>query len=104
MSKNKKRRPGTTPEAVESEMIALAMDVAREQMESRTVSSQVLTHFIKAGTIRSSLEKKKLELELELVKAKTESIKSSRNVEELMKEALKAMRTYSGSDDGDDDE
>jgi hypothetical protein len=94
----KKRRPGTTPEAVESEMIALAMDVAREQMENRSVSSQVLTHFIKAGAIKNTLEQRKLELELELVKAKTDSIKSSKNVEDLMKEALKAMRTYSGRD------
>ena len=98
MSKSKKkRRPGTTPEAVESEMIALAMDVAREQMENRTVSSQVLTHFVKAGAMKNSLERKKLELELELVKAKTESIKSQKNVEELMKQALDAMKTYSGS-------
>jgi len=98
IKKKHKHKPGTTPEAVESEMVALAMDVARSQMESGTVSSQVLTHFLKAGAIKNSLEQKKLELELELVKAKTESIKSSKNVEELMKEALRAMKTYSGSD------
>jgi len=93
-----KQRPGTTPEAIENEMITLAMDMAREQIKNRTASSQVLTHFLKAGTVKDILERERIELELELIKAKTETMKSSKKVEELMTEALRAMKTYTGSD------
>lgn len=93
-----KQRPGTTPEAIENEMITLAMDMAREQIKNRTASSQVLTHFLKAGTVKDILERERIELELELIKAKTETMKSSKKVEELMTEALRAMKTYTGGD------
>lgn len=94
-----KRRPGTTLEAVENEMISLAIDEARKRIEKGTASSQLLTTFIREGTVRAQLEKKRLEKEVELVHAKTEGLQSAKRLEELMGVALEAMRTYKGVDD-----
>ena len=47
------------------------------------------------------MEKEKLERENELLRAKTENLESAKRVEELYKNALNAMRRYSGMDDTD---
>lgn len=94
-----KRRPGKTIDAVENEMISLAMDETRRRIKDGSASSQLLVHFVKEGTVRAQLEKERLTHEVELVKARTEGLKSAARVEDLMTKALKAMKTYSGHDD-----
>lgn len=94
---SRKIRPALTPDARENQMIALAVDLAEQQLRDGTASSQVITHFLKLGTSKERLEKEKLEKENELLKAKTESIKSQKDVQELYTNAINAMRTYSGS-------
>lgn len=89
--------PAHSPEARENQMIALAMDVASKRMREGTASSQVVTHFLKLGSMREELEKEKLQQENELLRAKTESLQSSKRVEELYKQALSAMSAYSGT-------
>lgn len=98
----KRGRPALSPEARENQMIALAVDLAEQQLREGTASSQVITHFLKLGTTKAELEKEKLQLENELTKAKTESVKSMKRSEELMVEALKAFRNYSGNGDPDE--
>lgn len=98
----KKRPPATTPEARENQMIALAVDMAEEQILNRTASSQVLTHFLKLGSTTSRLEKENLQQDVDLKKAKTEAIRSQKRVEELYKDALRSMRVYSGNQRSDD--
>lgn len=96
-SKTKKSgRPALTPEGRESQMVALAVNLAEEQLRNGTASSQVITHFLKLGTEKEKLEREKLRQENELLKAKTESVKSAKRVEELYENALKAMRSYQG--------
>lgn len=95
--KKKGLSPGRTLESVESQMVSLATDVARKQMEDGTASAQVITHYLKLGTTLARLETEKLVRENELLKAKTEAIKSQANVDILYKEALQAMRAYSGN-------
>ncbi|MCD8155141.1 MAG: hypothetical protein LUF78_10765 [Clostridiales bacterium] len=97
-------RPALSPEARENQMIALATDLAEKQLREGTASSQVITHYLKLGTTREQLEKAKLEKEVAMVQAKTESLQSSKNMEELMREAISAFRTYSGHDEDNDDE
>jgi len=97
-----KRRPGTTIESVEDEMIALAMDEARKRLINGTASSQLITTIIKEGSVKAQLEKQKLELDLELTKAKTANMASGMAVEELMNDALKAFKEYSGNGDDED--
>lgn len=91
------RRPATTPEGRENQMIALAVDLAEKQMIKGTASSQVITHYLKLGSTKEKIEKDILEKQKELITAKTEAIKSANRVEELYTNALNAMRSYSAS-------
>ena len=98
----RKSPPAKTPEARENQMIALAVDLAERQLQAGTASSQVITHFLKLGSTKDRLEKEIMTEQKKLVKAKTESIQSAKQVEQLYKEALDAMRSYTGSMRGED--
>lgn len=89
-------RPASTPDARETQMIELADRLAERQLREGTASAQVITHYLKLGSSRERLEQEKLALETELVKAKTEAIANQQKTEELYREALAAMRSYSG--------
>lgn len=92
------RRPATTPEARELELSAAAYDLAEEQIRSGTASSQVITHFLKAGSMRERLEQERMAHEIELMEVKKEQLEGQKRVEELYGNALEAMRVYSGHD------
>lgn len=91
-----RRRPGTTPEARENQLVSLAVDRAEQQIRDGTASAQVITHFLKLGSTRELLEQERLRHENELLEAKREAIASQARVEELYRTALDAMRTYAG--------
>ena len=80
-------------------MIALAMDMAEQQMIDGTATSQVITHFLKLGTVQAQLETKKLEYENNLLKAKEQALKASASSEEMYSAAIAAMKKYSGAGD-----
>lgn len=90
-------RPALTVEARENQLISLAVDLAEQQLRDGTASSQVITHYLKLGSTKERLEKERLIQENELLKAKTENLKTAKHVEELYAEAINAMRRYSGS-------
>ena len=92
----RRRRPATTPEARENELIGYASDLAEEQILAGTASSQVITHFLKLGSTREHLEQQRIRHENELMQVKQEQIASQARVEELYMQALSAMRSYSG--------
>lgn len=96
-SPKRKSKPARTQQAREKQLTALAMDVAEKQMRSGKVSSQVLTHFLKLGTVQAELELEKTKHENELLRAKTENIKAQENSEKKYAEVIAAMRKYSGS-------
>ena len=96
-----KSRPGLTPESRENQLISLAIDLAETQLRAGSASSQVISHFLKLGSTNNMLEKKTLMKNLELITAKTDAIKSGKAVEELYKNALSAMRSYSGNNGSD---
>lgn len=102
--KPRRRPPATTPEARENQLIAMAVDLAEKQILNGTASSQVLSHFLRLGSIKDRLEKEILQEKKELLQAKTESIKSGKKVEELYKNALNAMRSYSGQGELEEDD
>lgn len=91
-----RRRPGTTPEARENQLISLAFDLAEKQIEDGTASAQVVSHFLKLGSSREKLEQERLARENELLGAKAEALASQKRIEELYSEALNAMRRYGG--------
>lgn len=98
----KKIRPALTPEARENQMISLAVDLAEKQLQEGTASSQVITHYLKLGSMRERLEREKLAEENKLLRARTKAIEEGADMKELYENAIKAMQRYSGH--GDDDE
>lgn len=95
VNEERKFRPATTPEARENQLISLAVDLAEKQLREGTASSQVITHYLKLGSSRAELEKEKLRKENALLEAKTESLESTKRIEELYLGALEAMKNYS---------
>jgi len=91
-------RPAITPEGRESQLVSLAMDLAEKQMTEGTASAQVITHYLKLGTVREQMEQERLLRENELLRAKVDTLASAKRVEELYEEALLAMRKYSGQE------
>lgn len=91
-----RRRPATTLDARENQMIALAVDLAEKQLRDGTASAQVINHYLKLGTSRERLEQEKLTRENELLQTRSEAIASAKKVEELYATALDAMRSYAG--------
>jgi hypothetical protein len=89
--------PALTPEARENQLIARAVDLAEQQLIDGTASSQVITHFLKLGSVKAQVELEKLKSENELLKAKTESLQSMKNIESLYANAMSAMRSYGAS-------
>lgn len=94
--KRPRRRPATTPEGRENQLVDLAYDRAEQQLREGTISSQALVHFLKMGSSREVLEKAKLEHENELLRVKAEAIANQKDIERLMFDALNAMRQYKG--------
>lgn len=104
VKRSRRRHPATTPEARENQLISLAVDLAEQQLLDGSASAQVITHYLKLGSSRASLEREKLERENELLRAKAESLQSQKRMEEIVEDAIKAMRTYSGLEDEDYDD
>ena len=98
----RKMRPALSPEARESQLISMATDLAEQQIREGTASSQVITHFLKLGSMKERLEREKLEEENKLLRAKTENLQSMKRNEELMEQAIKAFKRYNGQGDEDD--
>lgn len=95
--KRTRRSRAATPEARESQLIAMAYDETERQILAGTASSQMLTHFLKLGSSRERTEQIKLQRETELLSKKVEGMESAKRVESMYEEALQAMRAYSGT-------
>ncbi len=102
-SENPRGRPATNPKDREDELINLAVGLAEKQLRDGTASTQVIVHYLKLGSTRGMLEHEMLENKTKMIKAQTESIESSKRVEELYKNALDAMQIYGGIASVDDD-
>lgn len=93
---NKPGPPQKSPENQRQYMISIAYDLAEQQILDGTASSQVITHFLKLGSTRD-------ELELELLRAKTDSINATKSSEEKHNKIMEALKSYQGGDDEDYD-
>ena len=91
-----KRPTPLTDEAWESLLIAKTFALVERQLADGTASSTTILHFLKAGSTRARLEIKRLEHDISLVAAKTDQIRSMASQEELMANAMKAMKEYTG--------
>ena len=99
ISKERKKKPFKTIEEAENTNVALAMELARKQLEEGTASAQVIAHFLKIGSTKERDEKELRQQQIELMSAKTGAIKSAQSSEELYADAIKAMRDYSPDKD-----
>ncbi len=93
----KKPRAARTIEGRERQLVNLAVDLAEKQLREGTASSQVITHYLKLGSTREKLEMERLRHENELTKAKTKSIESGINMEDLVSDAIRAIKEYRGA-------
>lgn len=92
-----RRRRARDPQQRENQVIALAMDVAEEQLRNRTASPAVITHFLRLGTEKYKYENERLSRENRMLEAKTEAIESQQKSEELYSEAIAAFKSYMGA-------
>jgi hypothetical protein len=102
-AKTTRRRPATTPEARENQLIAHAVDLAERQLLDGTASAQVISHYLKLGSSREKLEQERLVKENELLEVKREALASAQRVEAMYGAALNAMRSYAGQESYEDD-
>lgn len=98
-------RPALTPEARENQLISLAIDLVEQRLIDGTASAQETTHFLKLASRKAKIELERAELENELIRAKTQSIRDQADMKTLYKDAIDAMRRYGGhgGDVEDDD-
>lgn len=97
-----RRPPATTPEERENQLIQAAVDLAEQQLISGEASAQVITHYLKLGSSRERLEQERLKGEVNLMRTKQEIMESEKRTEQLMRDALNAMRSYTGADDSEE--
>ena len=93
---SKRGRPAITPEARENQLISLAVDLAEQQLREGTASSQVITHYLKLGSMRERLEREKLEEENKLLRARTKAIEDGEASKVRYELVIKALRDYNG--------
>lgn len=93
-----RHRMARTPEERDNQMINLAIDKVEERMLAGKASSQEYVHYLRLAATRETaqLEKDKLALELELVKAKTDALKASSTNDALCRRVISALGEYRG--------
>lgn len=94
-----KKPPAKSLDAREKQMVSLAVDLAEKKLQEGTAAPSIIVHYLKLGTTSYQLELEKLKHENALLEARTDNIKSLGRMEELYEEALKALRSYQGSDE-----
>lgn len=97
-----KTPPALSPRQREDQMIALAERCAQKQLEDGTAPAQIIVHYLKLATERERLERETLELQKELIIAKTEAYKSGQEIKELYENAMRAMKSYTGHENADE--
>jgi len=98
------RPTARTPDERENQLVEYATDLAEQQLRDGTASAMVITHYLKLGSSRERLEQERLRGEIYISKVKAEHIASEMRTEQLMREALDAMRNYQGLADPDEPE
>lgn len=91
------QKPAETPEGRLKQCIALAYDVAYEQLLDGTASSQVITHFLKCGEEERELEREMMRKQMQLIDKKIEAIDSAEDMKQMLVDATEAFKRYSGN-------
>lgn len=94
----RKRPPARTPEDRENQLMASAIDLVEKQIAEGTVSSQVLSHYVRMSSTRNRLEEQKLRYETERLRVQNENELLAREREEDYAKVLEALQAYRGED------
>ncbi len=92
----RRRKPAQTVEDRENELVKSAIDLAAQQLNDGTASPSVITHFLRLGSVREQLERRKLMKENDLMDVKMAAIEASERREQEYSEAIAALRRYKG--------
>lgn len=96
---NSKLSQALSDSSLENKTVNAAYKLAEKQLMDGTATSQVITHFLKLGSIKSKIELEKLKLENKLLEAKIDAELSRQRVEEMYEEVLDAMKRYTVTND-----
>ena len=91
-----RRRPATTAEGREQQLGSLAYDLAEKQLTDGSASAAVITHFLKAVSIREKLELEQKRSDNLLTEAKIAQAGQADRMEGLMLDAMSAFTEYRG--------
>ena len=94
--------PARTPDEWENRCIGEAYRLVEKRLREGTATSAETVHFLKLGSSKDKLERELTEKQIELAAAKADAYKSTKIMEELYSDALKAMRTYTGQETDDE--
>lgn len=103
-SKQPKRKRAKSLEARQRQLVAKALDKVEERIDSGEATAQELVHFLRLGTEQAKVELEKAKLDNELIKAKTKAYESAEDMKVMFEEAVKAMKSYSPTQESQDEE
>lgn len=102
-TRSKKLRALQDPASRMQQLGGLALDEIENRILNHEATAQELTTLARLGSERTILENEKLRREVELLKAKKESIESGQHIEELYQNAIRCMGIYRGEEEDDED-
>lgn len=88
--------PALSPEAREKQLVKLAVDLAEKQLREGSAAPSVINHFLKIASTRETIEREMLEKQSKLIEAKAQSIGKDREVAQVAKDAIDALKQYQG--------
>lgn len=100
----RRRTPARTPEEQESVLISKSLKLVERQIDDGTVSSTVLSQYVKLGSSREKLEQERLSNENAVLRKKLETMEAAIDVKNLMEDALSVFRGYQGVSRDEDSE
>lgn len=86
--------PPITMEDAEDQLVSLAFGLAKQRLMDGSASNQLIAEVLKMGTAKERLQKEKLRKENELLRARTESLKSQKSSEEFYSRVLDSLHSY----------
>ena len=92
------RIPPRSEEEQQKVACGLAMDLAIQWMKEGTAPAQVVTHFLKVGSLKEQAELEKTNHEIDLLIAKKKAIEIDSERDKKYEEVIKALSSYMGKD------
>lgn len=92
-------RPDFTAAARERRLVGLAYDEAERRLKDGTASSEMICHFLRAGSSKEYLDQQLTAGKIELQEAKTEMYKAQQKTEQMFMKVIAAMKSYQGDDE-----